>query len=409
MDTELHDALAAEATRQQDHIELIASENIVSDAVRAAQGSILTNKYAEGYPGRRYYGGCEAVDRVERLAIERVCRLFGASFANVQPHSGANANIAVLYALLRPGDRIMGMDLACGGHLTHGSPVSMSGHWFEVSTYKVRRDDELIDYDDMEETARSVRPRLIFAGGSSYPRKIDFARMRRIADEIGALLVADVAHYAGLIVTGLYPNPLPHAHIVTSTTHKTLRGPRGGLILTNDPDLAKKIDKAVFPGTQGGPLMHVIAGKAAAFHEALQPSFTDYSKAVATNAKALAAVLSEGGLRLVTGGTDCHLLLIDLQTTGLTGKVVVETLDRMHLTANRNPIPFDPLPPVTTSGVRLGTPAGTSRGFREAEFREIGTLILKVVNGLREGTLDEDAVRARVARLTDAFPVSQLR
>jgi glycine hydroxymethyltransferase len=407
VDVELHQALMAEEQRQQDHIELIASENIVSDAVRAAQGSILTNKYAEGYPGRRYYGGCEAVDLAEQLAIDRVCRLFGASFANVQPHSGANANIAVLFALLRPGDRIMGLDLSCGGHLTHGAAVSMSGRWFDVSTYKVRRDNELIDYEDMELLARSARPRLIFAGGSAYPREIDFARMRTIADEVGAVLVADVAHYAGLIVTGLYPNPLPYAHVVTSTTHKTLRGPRGGLILTNDAELAKKIDKAVFPGTQGGPLMHVVAAKAVSFYEALQPSFSKYGKAVIDNAHALATVLKEGGLRLVTGGTDCHLLLVDLQHTGLTGKAVVEALERFGLTANKNAVPFDPLPPTVTSGIRLGTPAATSRGFGAPEFREVGKLILDVVNGLRHGTIDEATIRNRVRHLTESFPIDR--
>lgn len=406
IDSELAVALTEEGERQHQHIELIASENIVSLAVRSAQGSILTNKYAEGYPGRRYYGGCEAVDKVEQLAIDRVRELFGANHANVQPHSGANANIAVLFALLNPGDRIMGLDLSCGGHLTHGSPVSLSGRWFEVSAYGVRRDDELIDYDELERSARSVRPRLIFAGGSAYPRGIDFARMRAIADEVSAYLVADVAHYAGLIATGLYPDPVPHAHVVTSTTHKTLRGPRGGIVLTNDAEIAKKIDKAVFPGTQGGPLMHVIAGKAAAFHEALQPSFSDYSGAIVTNARAFAETLTAGGLRLVTGGTDCHLLLVDLQPFGLTGKAAVEALERFGLTANKNAVPYDPKPPTITSGIRFGTPAGTSRGFGTEEFHAVGELILTLLRGARGEHFDEGAIRDKIRRLVDAYPVS---
>ncbi|MBU2233013.1 MAG: serine hydroxymethyltransferase [Alphaproteobacteria bacterium] len=406
LDAELAAALTEEGERQHQHIELIASENIVSRAVRTAQGSILTNKYAEGYPGRRYYGGCEAVDKVEQLAIDRVRELFGASHANVQPHSGANANIAVLFALLNPGDRIMGLDLSCGGHLTHGSPVSLSGRWFEVSAYGVRWDDELIDYDELERSARSVRPRLIFAGGSAYPRGIDFARMRAIADEVGAYLVADVAHYAGLIATELYPDPVPHAHVITSTTHKTLRGPRGGIVLTNDAEIAKKIDKAIFPGTQGGPLMHVIAGKAAAFHEALLPSFSDYSQAIIANANAFAQTLTAGGLRLVTGGTDCHLLLVDLQPFGLTGKTAVEALERFGLTANKNAVPYDPKPPTITSGIRFGTPAGTSRGFGTEEFHAVGELILTVLRGARGEHFDEGAVRDEIRRLVDAYPVS---
>jgi len=405
VDSELAIAIGQEARRQQDHIELIASENIVSAQVRTAQGSILTNKYAEGYPGRRYYGGCEAVDKVEQLAIDRAGRLFGATHANVQPHSGANANIAVLFALLDPGDRIMGLDLACGGHLTHGSPVSLSGRWFEVAPYSVREDDERIDYDELDRLAREARPRLIFAGGSAYPREIDFARMRAIADAAGAWLVADVAHYAGLIAAGLYPNPVPHAHVVTSTTHKTLRGPRGGLILTNDAALAKKIDKAVFPGTQGGPLMHVIAAKAASFHEALQPAFGDYARAVVANAQALGDVLMAGGLRLVTGGTDCHLLLVDLRPFGVTGKAAVEALERFGLTANKNAVPFDPLPPTVTSGIRLGTPAATSRGFDEAAFHEVGALILEVLGALRAGREPGPSVRDRVRWLTDTWPI----
>lgn len=311
-----------------------------------------------------------------------------------------------MFALLKPGDPIMGLDLSCGGHLTHGSPVSLSGQWFEVSAYGVRRDDELIDYDDLERGVQKTRPRLIFAGGSAYPRNIDFERMKTIADGIGAYLVADVAHYAGLIATGLYPDPMPHAHVVTSTTHKTLRGPRGGLVLTNDAEIAKKVDKAVFPGTQGGPLMHVIAGKAAAFHEALQPDFAQYSEAVAANAKALAETLTVGGLRLVTGGTDCHLLLVDLQPFGITGKAAVEELERFGLTANKNAVPYDPKPPTVTSGIRFGTPAGTSRGFDTDDFRRVGELILTVLQGLRGKAFDESAVRAEIRRLVDAHPIA---
>jgi len=401
-------AIRLEAARQLHHVELIASENFVSSAVRAAQGSVLTNKYAEGYPGRRYYDGCEHVDVIERLAIERVCRLFGASHANVQPHSGANANLAVLFALLQPGDRVLGLDLACGGHLTHGAPVSLSGRWFEAATYKVRRDDELIDYDDLERTARDRRPQLIFVGGSAYPRHIDFARVRRIADEVGAILVADIAHYAGLIATGLYPNPMPHAHVVTSTTHKTLRGPRGGIILTDDSELAARIDKAVFPGVQGGPLMHVIAAKAVAFEEALQPAFRTYANQVVENARVLADTLVDGGLRLVTGGTDCHLLLVDLRPFGLTGRAATDALARVGLTANKNAVPFDPEKPTVTSGVRLGTPAATTRGFGPVEFRTVGGLILEVLRAVRENSTLPERVRhdvsARVAALSEAFP-----
>ncbi|ODT22683.1 MAG: serine hydroxymethyltransferase [Kaistia sp. SCN 65-12] len=406
LDAALSAAIDEEAQRQHDHIELIASENIVSPAVRAAQGSHLTNKYAEGYPGRRYYGGCEAVDKVEQLAIDRVRELFGAAFANVQPHSGANANIAVLFALLKPGDPIMGLDLSCGGHLTHGSPVSLSGRWFQVSAYGVRREDELIDYDELERGVQKARPRLIFAGGSAYPRSIDFARMRSIADGVGAYLVADVAHYAGLIATGLYPDPMPHAHVVTSTTHKTLRGPRGGLVMTNDAEIAKLVDKAVFPGTQGGPLMHVIAGKAAAFHEAQQPAFADYSKAVVANAAAFAETLTSGGLRLVTGGTDCHLLLVDLRPFGITGKAAVEALERFGLTANKNAVPYDPNPPTITSGIRFGTPAGTSRGFGTDDFHTIGELILTVLRGVQGQGFDENAVRDEIRRLVETRAVT---
>lgn len=400
-------AIESEAARQRRHVELIASENFVSPAVLAAQGSVLTNKYAEGYPGRRYYDGCEHVDVVERLAIERSCRLFGAAHANVQPHSGANANLAVLFALLRPGDRLLGLDLACGGHLTHGAPVSLSGRWFEAASYKVRRDDELIDYEDMERTARETRPKLIFVGGSAYPRRIDFARARQIADEVGAILLADVAHYAGLIASGLYPNPLPHAHVVTSTTHKTLRGPRGGIILTDDAELASKIDKAVFPGIQGGPLMHVIAGKAVAFQEALQPAFRAYCGRVVENARALAETLVEGGLRLVTGGTDCHLLLVDLRPFGLTGRAATDALARVGLTANKNAVPFDLEKPTVTSGIRLGTPAATTRGFGPEQFNMVGLLILEVLRAIREGgelpAPVERAVSERVEQLAGAF------
>ncbi|MFY0399882.1 serine hydroxymethyltransferase [Brevundimonas naejangsanensis] len=406
LDPDLAYALTLEQQRQQDSIELIASENIVSAAVRQAQGSVLTNKYAEGYPGRRYYGGCEAVDIAEKLAIDRACALFDVDYANVQPHSGVNANLAVLFALIKPGDRIMGLDLACGGHLTHGSPVSLSGQWFEVSAYRVREEDDLIDYDDMERRVLQDRPKLIYAGGSAYPRRIDFASMRQIADKVGAWLVADVAHYAGLIAAGLYPNPTPHAHVTTSTTHKTLRGPRGGLILCNDPELARRIDKAVFPGTQGGPLMHVIAGKAAAFHEAQQPSFVDYSRAVIENARVLGETLAEGGLRLVSGGTDCHLVLVDLRPFGVTGKQAVEALEAHHLIANKNSVPFDTASPMITSGLRLGSPSSTSRGFDAAAFRTVGGLILSILRGVRDGRSDSSEIRAQVADLTRAYPLT---
>ncbi|MCO8019159.1 serine hydroxymethyltransferase [Brevundimonas diminuta] len=406
LDPELAHALSLEQQRQQDSIELIASENIVSAAVRQAQGSVLTNKYAEGYPGRRYYGGCEAVDIAEKLAIERACALFDVDYANVQPHSGVNANLAVMFALIKPGDRIMGLDLACGGHLTHGSPVSLSGQWFEVSAYRVREDNDLIDYDDMERRVLQDRPKLIYAGGSAYPRRIDFARMRQIADKVGAWLVADVAHYAGLIAAGLYPNPTPHAHVTTSTTHKTLRGPRGGLVLCNDPELARRIDKAVFPGTQGGPLMHVIAGKAAAFHEAQQPSFVDYSRAVIENARVLGETLAEGGLRLVSGGTDCHLVLVDLRPFGVTGKQAVEALEAHHLIANKNSVPFDTASPMITSGLRLGSPSSTSRGFDAEAFRTVGGLILSILRGVRGERPDSNEIRAQVAALTGAYPLT---
>jgi len=409
LDPQLAQALMLERQRQQDSIELIASENIVSAAVRQAQGSVLTNKYAEGYPGRRYYGGCEAVDIAEKLAIERACTLFDTAYANVQPHSGVNANLAVLFALIKPGDRIMGLDLACGGHLTHGSPVSLSGQWFEVSAYRVREDDDLIDYDDMEQRVLQDRPRLIYAGGSAYPRRIDFARMRQIADQVGAYLVADVAHYAGLIAAGLYPNPTPHAHVTTSTTHKTLRGPRGGMILSNDLDLGKKINSAVFPGLQGGPLEHVIAAKAVAFGEALKPEFKLYAQQVVKNAQALAAVLVERGLAIVSGGTDSHLILVDLRPKGVTGKATEHELEKALMTCNKNGVPFDTAPFTVTSGIRLGTPAGTTRGFGEEEFKQIGHWIADVVSSMNGGDEADPAVVAGVAaqvrELTARFPI----
>lgn len=409
-DTAVAAAIGRELGRQQHQIELIASENIVSRDVLVAQGSVLTNKYAEGYPGKRYYGGCEFVDEVETLAIDRVKELFGAGFANVQPHSGAQANQAVFLALLQPGDRIMGMNLAHGGHLTHGSPVTMSGKWFDVVSYEVREQDQRIDMDAVRERALETRPKLIIAGASAYPREIDFARFRAIADEVGAYLMVDMAHYAGLIAAGLYPNPVPHAHVVTSTTHKTLRGPRGGIILTDDADLAKKLNSAVFPGNQGGPLMHVIAAKAVAFGEALQPSFKDYAARVIANARTLAATLQQGGLDIVSGGTDCHMVLVDLRPKGVKGRDAERALERAGLTCNKNAIPFDPEKPFVTSGVRLGTSAGTTRGFGEAEFAKVGELVLKVVDALAangaEGDPEVEAgVLAEVRKLTDAHPI----
>jgi len=402
-------AIAEELDRQKTQIELIASENIVSPDVMAAQGSVLTNKYAEGYPGKRYYGGCEFVDKVEVVAIDRLKQLFGAAYANVQPHSGAQANQAVFLALLAPGDRIMGMSLAHGGHLTHGSPVTMSGKWFDVVSYEVDADTHLIDMDKVRALALETRPKLILAGASAYPRQIDFAAFRRIADEIGAVLMVDMAHYAGLIAAGHYPNPVPHAHVVTSTTHKTLRGPRGGVILTNDEALAKKINSAVFPGNQGGPLMHVIAAKAVAFGEALDPSFKTYAGQVIANAQALAAVLKAGGLGIVSGGTDCHMVLVDLRPKGVTGKVAEIALERAGLTCNKNAIPNDPEKPFVTSGIRLGSSAGTTRGFGTAEFEQIGTLILRVLDALAlspDGDAEvEAAVRAEVRALCDAHPI----
>jgi glycine hydroxymethyltransferase len=408
-DAAVAEAVALELDRQQNQIELIASENIVSRDVLAAQGSVLTNKYAEGYPGRRYYGGCQHVDTVEAIAIDRVRQLFGAEFANVQPHTGAQANQAVFLALLQPGDRIMGMSLAHGGHLTHGSPVTMSGKWFDVISYEVRQDTQLIDMDEVRRVALETRPKLIIAGASAYPRAIDFAGFRTVADEIGAYLMVDMAHYAGLIAAGHYPDPVPHAHVITSTTHKTLRGPRGGIILTNDDALAKKLNSAVFPGNQGGPLMNVIAAKAVAFGEALQPSFKEYAGRVIANARALSEVLNAGGLGIVSGGTDCHMVLVDLRPMGVTGKAAEAALERAGLTCNKNAIPFDPEKPFVTSGVRLGSSAGTTRGFGEDEFRKAGDLILKVIEALStsaEGDAAiEAAVRDDVRALCAAHPI----
>jgi len=403
-------AIASETRRQQQQIELIASENIVSRAVLEAQGSVFTNKYAEGYPGRRYYQGCEHADAVETLAIERASALFGCAYANVQPHSGAQANGAVFLALLQPGDTIMGLSLAAGGHLTHGAPPAQSGKWFRAVQYGVSPTTHRIDYAALEAQALETRPKLIIAGGSAYPRIIDFAAMRAIADKVGALLLVDMAHFAGLVAAGVHPSPFPHAHVVTTTTHKTLRGPRGGLILTDDEALAKKINSAVFPGLQGGPLVHVIAAKAVAFGEALRPAFRAYAEAVVANAKVLAATLEKRGCAIVTGGTDTHLALIDLRPKGLTGKDADEALERSHITANKNGVPFDPLPPAKTSGLRVGSPAGTTRGFGLAEFEDIGHMIADVLDGLvangpsGNGAV-EAQVRARVHALTARFPI----
>lgn len=409
-DPELAAAIGRELVRQQDGIELIASENIVSAAVMEAQGSVLTNKYAEGYPGRRYYGGCVEVDVAETLAIERAKQLFGCTYANVQPHSGAQANQAVFLALVKPGDTILGMSLDAGGHLTHGAAPNLSGKWFRAVQYGVRREDGLLDYEQLEALARAETPKLIIAGGSAYPRVIDFARIRRVADEVGALFLVDMAHFAGLVAAGVFPSPLPHAHVVTTTTHKTLRGPRGGMILSNDEALGKKFNSAVFPGLQGGPLMHVIAGKAAAFGEALRPEFKAYQQAVVDNARALAATLVEQGLAIVTGGTDSHLMLVDLRPKRVTGKAAEASLERAHMTANKNAIPFDPEKPAITSGVRLGTPAGTTRGFGVAEFQQIGVMIGEVLDGLAASNdggnaVVEAEVGARVKELCARFPI----
>jgi glycine hydroxymethyltransferase len=408
-DPDLYRAIGQELSRQQDQIELIASENIVSAAVLEAQGTVLTNKYAEGYPGRRYYGGCEFVDVAESLAIERAKKLFGCAFANVQPHSGAQANQAVFFALLQPGDTFMGLNLAAGGHLTHGSPVNQSGKWFKVAPYTVRQNDQRIDMDEVEKLAREARPKLILAGGSAYPRFWDFERFRKIADSIGAYFMVDMAHFAGLVAGGAHPSPLPHAHIVTTTTHKTLRGPRGGMILSNDEDIGKKINSAVFPGLQGGPLMHVIAAKAVCFGEALRPEFKQYAKSVVENAKALAATLVDEGLAITTGGTDNHMMLVDLRPKKLTGKAAEASLEHAGMTCNKNGIPYDTEKPAITSGVRLGSPAATTRGFGTAEFRTVGKMIGRVLDGLVANPNDngkiERVVREEVQDLCRRFPV----
>ena len=409
-DPEIAEAIRLEGGRQRDEVELIASENIVSRAVLEAQGSVLTNKYAEGLPGRRYYGGCQFVDIAENLAIQRATKLFGCGFANVQPHSGASANAAAFMALMQPGDTFMGLNLAAGGHLSHGSPVNMSGKWFKVVPYNVRRDDHRIDMDEVGRLAHEYRPKVIIAGGSAYPRFIDFRRFREIADEVGAYLLVDMAHFAGLVAGGVHPSPFPHAHVVTTTTHKTLRGPRGGVVLTDQEDLAKKINSAVFPGLQGGPLMHVIAAKAVAFGEALRPSFRDYARSVAENAKVLAETLKTRGCDIVSGGTDTHLMLVDLRPKQLTGKTAEAALGRAHITCNKNGIPFDPEKPTVTSGIRLGSPACTTRGFGAAEFREVGALIAEVLdvlsqNGVESDHLVEAAVRDKVQKLLARFPI----
>jgi glycine hydroxymethyltransferase len=408
-DTELNAAIGKELFRQQDQIELIASENIVSKAVIEAQGSVLTNKYAEGYPGKRYYGGCEFVDIAEQLAIDRAKKLFNCAYANVQPHSGAQANQAAFFALLQPGDTFMGLNLAAGGHLTHGSPVNQSGKWFKVVPYTVRQDTQRVDMDEVEKLAKEHKPKLILAGGSAYPRVWDFKRFREIADSIGAYFMVDMAHFAGLVATGDHPSPLPYAHVVTTTTHKTLRGPRGGMILSNDEELGKKFNTAVFPGLQGGPLMHVIAAKAVAFGEALKPEFKNYISTVVENAKVLAQTLVEGGLAITTGGTDNHLMLVDLRPKKLTGKASEHSLEEAGITCNKNGIPFDPEKPAITSGIRLGTPAATSRGFGPAEFKQVGQMIIRVLDGLAANPSDnsavEKAVREEVRALCKRFPI----
>jgi glycine hydroxymethyltransferase len=409
IDPDIAHAMRQELGRQQMQIELIASENIVSRAVLEAQGSVLTNKYAEGYPGRRYYGGCEYVDVVEGLAIERAKKLFNCNFANVQPHAGAQANAAVFVALLQPGDTFLGMSLAAGGHLTHGAPPSMSGKWFKAVGYGVRREDCLIDYDELARLAAQHRPKLIIAGGSAYPRVIDFKRFREIADGVGAYLMVDMAHFAGLVAGGVHPSPLPHAHVVTTTTHKTLRGARGGMILAMDEEIGKKINSAIFPGLQGGPLLHAIAGKAVALGEALKPEFKSYARNVVENAKALAATLLARGCDITTGGTDTHLMLVDLRPKRLTGKVAADALERAAITCNKNGVPFDPEKPTVTSGIRLGTPASTTRGFGAAEFREVGIMIADLLDGLASGANDNEAVEAGVRNRAEAlcrrFPI----
>ena len=409
-DPELYDAVAAELNRQQHEIELIASENIVSLAVLEAAGSVLTNKYAEGYPGKRYYGGCQFVDIAENLAIARAKRLFDCGFANVQPHSGSQANQGVLLALAQPGDTILGMSLNAGGHLTHGAAPNLSGKWFTPVQYGVRREDGIIDYDEVARLAEEHKPRIIIAGGSAYARIIDFARFRQIADSVGASFMVDMAHFAGLVAAGLYPSPLPHAHVVTTTTHKTLRGPRGGMILTNDGDIAKRINSAMFPGLQGGPLMHIIAAKAVAFGEALRPAFTQYAQDVIANAKALGESIASAGYGLVTGGTDTHLILVDLRPKKLTGKAAETALGRANITCNKNAVPFDEQKPFVTSGIRLGSPAGTTRGFGEAEFRDIGQMITEVLDGLvSNGDSGNAQVEERIKReaieLCNRYPI----
>ncbi len=409
-DPEIFGAIRKELGRQRDEIELIASENIVSKAVLEAQGSVLTNKYAEGYPGKRYYGGCQYVDIVETLAIERAKELFGCEFANVQPNSGSQMNQAVFLALLQPGDTFMGLDLNSGGHLTHGSPVNMSGKWFIVVSYGVRKQDQLLDMEEIRRSAHEHKPKLIVAGGTAYSRVWDWAEFRKIADEVGAWLMVDMAHIAGLVAGGQHPSPLPHAHVVTTTTHKSLRGPRGGMVLTNDAEIAKKINSAVFPGLQGGPLMHVIAAKAVAFKEALEPEFKDYAAQVVKNAQAMADELMKGGIDIVSGGTDNHLCLADLRPKGVTGKATEAALGRAHITCNKNGVPFDPEKPFVTSGIRLGAPAGTTRGFKEAEFRQIARWIVEVVDGLaangEEGNAEVEAkVKAEVEALCARFPL----
>jgi len=408
-DPDLYQAIRGELHRLQDQIELIASENVASPAVLEAMGSVLTNKYAEGYPGRRYYGGCEFMDVAEKLAQDRAKRLFACAFANVQPHSGAQANMAVFFALLRPGDTLLGMSLPAGGHLTHGAAPNISGKWFNAVPYGVRRDDQRIDYDELERLAAEHRPKLIIAGGSAYPRIIDFARFRAIADSVGATLVVDMAHFAGLVAGGVHPNPLPHAHVVTTTTHKTLRGPRGGMILCQDEDIGKKINSAVFPGIQGGPLMHIIAAKAVALGEALRPEFADYAARVVANARTLAEKLAGGGLDIVSGGTDTHLMLVDLRPKGLTGKEAEASLERAGITCNKNGIPFDPEKPTVTSGIRLGTPATTTRGFGTGEYLLLAELIVEVLDGLAASNGDnsttEARVRGKVGDLCRRFPI----
>ncbi len=408
-DPDLAAAIADELRRQQDQIELIASENIVSRAVLEAQGSVLTNKYAEGYPGRRYYGGCDFVDVAEKIAIERACRLFECAYANVQPHSGSQANLGAMAALIQPGDKVFGMSLDAGGHLSHGAAPNLSGKWFEAVQYGVRQDNHLIDMDALRKMAHAHRPKLIIAGGSAYARHIDFAAFRAVADEVGAFLLVDMAHFAGLVAAGLYPSPLPHAHIVTTTNHKTLRGPRGGMILTNDAAIGKKINSAIFPGLQGGPLMHTIAAKAVALGEALAPEFKTYAQAVIDNAQALGETLIAGGLDIVSGGTDTHLLLVDLRKKNITGKDAQEKLEEVNITCNKNGIPFDPLPPRVTSGIRVGTPACTTRGFGINEISRAGELICEAFDAMKNGQIEQAAphLRAQVHELLCAFPIYQ--